>query len=455
MRDRQPVDRRADPSTSRTRGSLARSPAERLEPTRSPARPNRRTRLDEEPKPRPVLAFMNGLLTITLVGMLIVGLSAYYFDAQMDAPGPLEKSKIVVIPKLEGSLEIAARLEREGAVGDRRMFTAGYRWLQFLAWLEGDRAVQLKAGDYEIRESASVREIVDLLSEGRTVTYKVTIPEGLTSQQIVDRLTADPNLSGEITATPAEGALLPETFITRRGATRQSILETMQAESRRLMDRLWVQRKKDLPLKTWEEAVVLASIVEKETGRNDERDRVAAVFINRLRLSMRLQSDPTILYGLSGGTVQWGRPILRSEIAQKTAHNTYQIDGLPPTPICNPGRASIEAVLQPRETKELYFVADGSGGHAFAETLKDHNANVQKWRLVEKEMKAKAALDPAGDDAAVKTQQPPKQRAVVRTRPETKAAPDAAQRPAPNSEKPLAPAGASTAATSPSDTKRR
>ena len=435
MRNRQPADRQADQKTTRTRGSLARSPAERLEPTRPPARVNRKVRLDEERTPRPLLAFMNGVLTVALVGMLLVGVLAYYFDGQMDAPGPLEKAKVIVIPKLEGSLEIAARLEREGAVSDRRLFTAGYRWLQLLAWLDGDKALQLKAGDYEVRQNASVRELVEQLSEGKTVTYKVTIPEGLTSQQIVDRLNADPNLSGEITATPPEGSLLPETFVTQRGAPRQTVLDTMQMGSRKLMERLWAQRKKDLPVKTWEDAVTLASIVEKETGRNDERDRVAAVFVNRLRQNMRLQSDPTILYGLFGGKVLWGRPIQRSEIGQKTAHNTYQIDGLPPTPICNPGRLSIEAVLQPRETRELYFVADGNGGHAFAESLKDHNANVQKWRLVEKDLKAKQAPEAAPEEQSGKTRQPVKQRAGVRTRPESKAQPETEQRPAAAAEK--------------------
>src|SRR5262245_38658398 len=183
MRNRHPADRHADPRTSRTHGSLARSPAERLEPTRPPTRAHRKLRLEEEHRPRPLLAFMNGLLTVALVGMLLFGLLAYYFDGQMDAPGPLDRPKVVVIPKLEGSLEIAARLEREGIVSDRRLFTAGYRWLQLLAWLEGSRSLQLKAGDYEVRQHASVRDLVELLAEGKTVTFKITIPEGLTSQQ--------------------------------------------------------------------------------------------------------------------------------------------------------------------------------------------------------------------------------------------------------------------------------
>jgi UPF0755 protein len=340
---------------------------------------------------RPFMRFLNAVLTLVLLLMVAAGGAAYVFNSQVDAPGPLDRNKVVVIPKGEGTQEIAARLEREGIIADRRLFVAGYLWAKVAAWMDGDKAIQLKAGDFEIRQNASIKQIVDVLSEGRTVTYKVTIPEGLTSHQIVERLKADQGLSGDITSVPPEGSLLPETFVVQRGFDRQTILDNMAAQSKQLAERLWSQRKKDLPLKSWEEAVILASIVEKETGRNDERQRVAAVFHNRLRQNMRLQSDPTILYGLQGGKVAWGRPILRSEIDQKTSHNTYQMHGLPATAICNPGRRAIEAVLNPAETKELYFVADGAGGHVFSETLKDHNTNVSKWRATEREIKAEKA----------------------------------------------------------------
>jgi UPF0755 protein len=274
-----------------------------------------------------------------------------------------------------------------------------------------------------VRQNASIRQVIDLLSEGRTISYKVTIPEGLTSHQIVERLKADANLSGEIAAVPAEGSLLPETFMVERGTARQAIVDRMHAEARKLAEKAWAQRKKDLPLKSLEEAIILASIVEKETGRSDERERVAAVFVNRLKANMRLQSDPTILYGLGAGKTVWSRPIQKNEIMQKTAHNTYQIDGLPPTPICNPGRASIEAVLNPADTKELFFVADGTGRHVFAETAKEHSANVLKWRAVEKDIKGKAAAPlSAGDTpttgaAPAEAQPKPKTRAVIRTAP--------------------------------------
>jgi UPF0755 protein len=324
----------------------------------------------------------------------------------VNAPGPLAASKAVVVPRGESIHDIAARLEREGVISDRRLFMAGYFMTKATTWGESARPLQLKAGDYQIPQAASIRNVIDILAEGKTISHRVTIPEGLTSHQIVERLKADPSLTGDVSEVPPEGSLMPETFIVQRGASRQGIIDSMQSEARKLMEKAWAQRQKGLPIKTWEEAVVLASIVEKETGRNDERERVAAVFMNRLRQNMRLQSDPTILYGTSAGKTVWNRPILKSEIAQKTTHNTYQIDGLPPTPICNPGRASIEAVLNPASTKDLYFVADGNGGHVFAETLKEHSANVQKWRALEKEKekekdsKAKAAAPSAPPSAS-------------------------------------------------------
>jgi UPF0755 protein len=422
MSNRRPAER-TGPGPSRTAGSLARSPAERLEPTRPTGR-RRPAGLDEEPGSlRLLLRFLNGLLTFVLLMMVLIGAVAYALSSEFDAPGPLENAKVVVIPKGDGAQEIGARLEREGVVGDRRLFVAGYLWMKLSAWLTGAKPVQLKFGDFELRQNASVRQLVEIMSDGKTVTYKVTLPEGLTSYQIVERLKADQTLTGEIAIVPAEGSLLPETFVVHRGASRQSIIDNMAAESRKVIEKLWEGRKQELPFKTPQEAIVLASIIEKETGRNDERDRVAAVFINRLKQNMRLQSDPTILYGMFAGKTVWGRPILKSEISQKTAHNTYQIDGLPPTPICNPGRAAIEAVLNPADTKELYFVADGSGGHVFSETLKDHNASVQKWRQVEKDIKGKAVPPAADTPTTAAPAAAAKARAVVRTVPPAKAPP--------------------------------
>ena len=412
MRNRRPPDQRA--YTGRTHGPLARSPAERLEPTRPPGRPRPPRGLDEPPRMSPLLRGISGLLTFVLLLLVLLGALAVVFNSSLDTPGPLPLSKVVVIPKGEGAHEIGARLEREGIISDRRMFIAAFLWARFAGWLEGAKPLQLRAGDYAAPEGVTVRQMVALLSEGKTQSFKVTVPEGLTSYQIVERLKADPNLTGEIAEVPAEGTLLPETFVIERGASRQSVIDGMEAQARRLMERTWAQRKKELPLRSWEEAVILASIVEKETGRSDERERVAAVFINRLRHNMRLQSDPTILYGLLAGKVVWSRAIQRTEIAQKTSHNTYQIDGLPPTPICNPGRAAIAAVLNFANTKDLYFVADGSGGHVFAETLKEHNANVARWRVHEREAHRLPASEPA---AAPPAPPAPKARAAVGSRP--------------------------------------
>ncbi len=392
----------------RTGGLQTRSPSEVLDPQRGPKRPAGRPR-KEARKLGPVLRFINGLLTLILLALVVGGGSMLYLSTAIDAPGPLAQNKIVVIPRGEETQSIADRLERDGAIHSRNLFVAAVYWLRLTG--TGTKGAQLKAGDYEIKQNASIRNIVDTLSEGRTVMIRITVPEGLTSHQIVERLKADQTLTGEIATVPAEGTLLPETYAVPRGATRQAILDMMQAAQKKLIEAAWNERQDGLPLKSPQDALVLASIVEKETGRNDERDRVAAVFVNRLRQNMQLQSDPTILYGLSLGKVAWGKPILRSEIRSVTAHNTYVIPGLPPTPICNPGRATIEATLRPAQTKELYFVADGKGGHVFAETLRDHNANVQRWRQVEAEIKARqgAAALPAfssGTGAAEAATQP-------------------------------------------------
>ncbi len=372
----------------RATGAVARSPSEQLEPGRPLARSRRQRGYSYRREPGASWGFfrvVSGIFTLLLLLMAIVGCAALVLQNWVNAPGPLAAGKAVVVPRGEGVHDIAARLEREGVISDRRLFMAGYFMAKATSWGDSARPLQLKAGDYQIPQAASIRNVIDILAEGKTISHRVTIPEGLTSHQIVERLKADPSLTGDVSEVPPEGSLLPETFIVQRGASRQGIIDSMQSETRKLMEKAWAQRQKGLPIKTWEEAVVLASIVEKETGRNDERERVAAVFMNRLRQNMRLQSDPTILYGISAGKTVWSRPILKSEIAQKTTHNTYQIDGLPPTPICNPGRASVEAVLNPASTKDLFFVADGNGGHVFAETLKEHSANVQKWRALEKE----------------------------------------------------------------------
>lgn len=378
---KRPSSRRQEPLLP-TGGHRPRSPAEMLEPARAPSRPKGSRMRSEPTLMKGVARVVSGVLTLVLLAMAVTvgaGLLLYH---QFERPGPLQVSRTIAIPKGEGRLDIAARLERNGIISNRWTFIVGHL---AQSWFGAKKNVELKAGDYEIRKSASMRDVLEILAEGKSILYKLTIPEGLTSQQIVERVRADPNLSGEITEVPAEGTLLPDTYRFSKGMDRTELVERMKAEMTRFVTAAWEKRNPDHPLKSIEEAITFASIVEKETGRADERSRVAAVFINRLRKGMRLQSDPTIIYGIAGGAGSLGRGITRADIDQKTEYNTYQISGLPPGPICNPGRSAIEATLNPAETKDLFFVADGTGGHDFSETLKEHNAAVGNWRRLERE----------------------------------------------------------------------
>lgn len=338
----------------------------------------------------------SGLLTLGLVAMIAAGGAVALLHHHFEQPGPLTEQRTVAIPKGDGVIDIADRLAKEGVISSAWAFVSNYK----LRSIAGAKMPPLKHGEYAFKPGESMREVLDELGEGKSIQYKVTVPEGLTSQQIVERLKAEENLTGDVDTVPAEGALMPETYGVEKGMTRQEVLDMMIAKRAQVLQAAWDKRDQDSPIKTAEEALVLASVVEKETGRGDERDRIAGVFVNRLRKGMRLQSDPTILYGLYGGAVQWGKPILQSEIDAKNAHNTYQNKGLPPTPICNPGRAAIEAAVNPAKTADLYFVADGTGGHTFSDTLKEHNQAASAWRKVEKDIRSKqdggAAPGPAG-----------------------------------------------------------
>jgi len=306
--------------------------------------------------------------------VFLAGASAgtVWFFANIE--GPLTKTKVVNIPKGSSTIDIANRLNEQGVVDSSIITMLGITAVRYTF------DVDPKAGEYEFAAGSSLIDVLRKIKTGRTLFYKVSMPEGFTSWQVMERLKANEVLVGQITNPPAEGELLPDTYLFNRGGTRQSIIDQMNTAQKKFIEKLWPTRAEGLPLKTPEEALILASIVEKETGQADERAQVAAVFVNRLRRGMRLQSDPTIIYGITRGQGKLDRPIRRSDIRQKTDYNTYQIDGLPPTPIANPGRASIEAVLNPVETEHLYFVADGTGGHVFARTLAEHNANVRKWR---------------------------------------------------------------------------
>ncbi len=257
---------------------------------------------------------------------------------------------------------------------------------------------ELKPGEYAFQKNASLRDVIGIMVEGKVVQHAVTIPEGLTSEQIVARLSDNDIFAGAVKEMPREGTLLPETYKFPRGTTRDQVIQRMQQAQKRVLAEIWERRNPDIPIRTPDQLITLASIVEKETGKADERSRVAAVFVNRLRQRIKLQSDPTIIYGLVGGKGTLGRAIKRSEIQHPSPCNTYVVDGLPPGPIANPGRASLEAAANPARTRDLFFVADGTGGHAFTETYDQHQKNVAKLRTMEKQLPIDA-VEP-GDDAA-------------------------------------------------------
>ncbi len=369
-----------------------RSPTETLEPMRPPPLPDREPPEDHS---HPFLDMLDGLVTFVFI-LACLGAALYYFvKVQFDQPGPLATSMVFAVPKGEGVSAMSERLEREGVIDDRPIFMTS---ILYFKYLKGKGNV--KAGEYEFRKNATMREVLDILVQGKSIEHKVTLAEGLTTQQIVEKIRANPDLHGGIAEIPPEGSLLPDTYKFGRDDTRQEIIERMQAAQAKFLAKVWEGRDEGIVVQTPEEALILASIVEKETGRADERPRIASVFQNRLRKNMRLQSDPTIIYGLVGGKAVLDHPIQQDELDRDTQYNTYKINGLPPTPIACPGRASIEAVLKPAKTKDLYFVADGKGGHVFAATLEDHNKNVAKWRQVEREIRAKEEQEAAAAAAA-------------------------------------------------------
>ena len=312
------------------------------------------------------------------------------------APGPLAVKKIYEIPKLLTREEIAVALKEQGIISDARIFSAA-------AAVNAFRGGKLKPGEYEFPANASMQDVLSMVTAGKYLTYKVTIPEGWTSQMVVNRLNDQTELDGTVNKVPDEGSILPDTYVFRRGLSRDKLLADMQAAQTKLLDQEWPRLPADSLIKTKQELVTLASIVEKETGIAEERPMVAAVFLNRLKQKMRLQSDPTIIYGLVGGKGKLDHPITRSELDQPTPYNTYQIDGLPPGPIANPGKAAIEAVLSPAKNDYVYFVANGTGGHAFATTLEEHNANVKKWRALTGQTDVPPEPDTPAADAATPT----------------------------------------------------
>jgi UPF0755 protein len=285
----------------------------------------------------------------------------------------------------------------------------------------------LKPGEYAFQKQASLREVIGTIVEGKVVQHPVTIPEGLTSEQIIERLSENEIFSGTVREIPREGTLLPETYKFPRGTSREQVIQRLQQAQKRVLAEIWERRASDVPVKTSDQLVTLASIIEKETGKADERSRVAAVFANRLKQKMKLQSDPTIIYGLVGGKGTLGRPIKRSEIMQASPYNTYVIEGLPPGPIANPGRASLEAAANPARTRDLFFVADGNGGHSFTETYEQHQKNVARLRTMEKQIQ-NDAVEPLDEPAPAVAPTTP-ETGTTQDEPSPKPAPRARTRP--------------------------
>jgi UPF0755 protein len=320
-------------------------------------------------------------LLIVFVFLLALGAALLfgavrYEETNFAEPGPADVETIVTISPGASLRRIANQLEDAAVLKDATLFRLGV--------MRREAATDLKAGEYRIPANASMARLLEMLRNHEAIQHRITVAEGLTTSMALAIVQADPILNGEIEEIPPEGSLLPETYLFERGTTRQQIIDRMRRAQDDLLVELWPSRNPDLPFDTLEDAIILASIVEKETGLADERPRIASVFVNRLRIGMRLESDPTIIYGLTGGE-PLGRGLRVSEIEAPNPYSTYQIDRLPPTAISNPGRDAIAAVINPPDGDDLFFVADGSGGHAFARTYNEHLRNVAAWRRIERD----------------------------------------------------------------------
>ncbi len=329
-----------------------------------------------------LVQILNGILALVILAMALVVAVALYGVSRFYAEGPLAEDTVFLVERGSGLGGTANSLADAGIIDNPWIFRFGG-----VALRQQDR---IKAGEFRIAARSTMAEVLREITEGRPILHQVTIPEGFTSWQVVERLQAADDLAGDIEAVPAEGTLLPNTYSYQRGDDRQAVLDAMAAGFQSALAEVWEGRDPDLPISSPQELVTLASIVEKETGVPEERPRVAAVLVNRLVRGMRLQSDPTTIYGITGGQDVLGRGLRQSEIRGETPYNTYVISGLPPGPIANPGVESLRAAANPADTNDLYFVADGTGGHAFAETYAEHRRNVAEWRRIESE-RAEAA----------------------------------------------------------------
>ena len=328
---------------------------------------------DNPPKSRRWwLQALGASFSLLFVGVLTALLASVWFRSAVDAPGPLAQSTTIDIQRGTGVRRITDQITEAELIDEPLLFMLQVRLRQ--------SARRLKAGEFVFPAHASINDVIDVLEKGKPVLYEFTVPEGLTSQVIAQLINDHPILVGDPIPAPPEGSVLPETYAFPRGYSRLQMLEAMQSAMQNVLLTSWQLRDTTITLRTPFEAAVLASIVEKETGVASERSLVASVFHNRLNIGMRLQSDPTVIYGLTGGVGRLGRPLRRADLKDKSPYNTYVHGGLPPTPITNPGRMAIEAVMRPEKSDYVYFVADGTGGHAFAKTLAEHNRNVAAWQ---------------------------------------------------------------------------
>ena len=339
----------------------------------------KRNRKKRRAQHNPFVVGMSLLMTLAVIG--VVGGSLLFFTMfqRFTEPGPSTDIQTVLIPPGSSQARITTLLTDAGVISDEWVFKTGVQ-------LFGEES-NLKAGEYAFEPGVSMMEVMNQIVAGRSIQHKVTVPEGFSTTQAIDRVRSHEVLMGEIGEIPPEGSLLPETYVFTRGTTRQELVDRMREAHNVALAEIWANRDPDIPVSTPEELVILASIVEKETAVAAERPEVAGVFVNRLRVGQKLESDPTILYGLYKGEA-WTRPrtIYRSELdAPNNPYNTYQIPGLPPGPIANPGRESMAAVANPAEHEFFFFVADGTGGHAFARTFDEHLDNVARWREIERQ----------------------------------------------------------------------
>ncbi len=319
-------------------------------------------------------------LTLLIVAMTMVGGIIAWGSAQMNAAGGFNNDVVFEVKAGDRLKGVSERLAVQGLISNGTIFRIAAR--------NSGEAQKLKFGEYKIPAYASMKQVLDIITSGKSLSYQVTIPEGLTSWQIVQLLNAEPLLSGEIADIPPEGSLAPNTYSISKGDSRASLIRRMTLAQHKIITEAWGLRAEGLPLKSPDDALTLASIVEKETSVASERPLVASVFINRLNRRMKLQTDPTVIYGVTKGRGNLGRGLRQSELRKRTDWNTYVIEGLPATPIANPGKDAIDAVLNPATSNYLFFVANGTGGHAFSETIGEHNKNVRKWRRIEAKQRA-------------------------------------------------------------------